>query len=441
MAKETDVLHFKDRLILLVIVLFLIGILFCSICLPINITILVSSFFLIFLMMLFLLIYIELGNFGKAKIALNYPSMSIVMPVYNSKNTIKQAINSIKNIDYPKKIEFIVVDDCSTDGSREYLETVKGIKLIKLKKNLGKADAMNEGLKHVKTELVACIDSDTYPEKDVFSKIVGYFENEKVGAVTCLILPDKKKNLIQKLQYYEYLLSFGLWTTCLSFIDSLAMIPGPMTIFRKKCFNEMGGYDSANLTEDMEIALRLQKFNYKIVSCYEAKAYTDIPDTLQKLIKQRDRWYRGRVFNLIKYKSLFFNKNNIDLGFFSLPYIFSLELISLVFLFRLIIMLLSNSFNFLLIRINLINYSDPFFVSFSSDFFSSINIFLFFSYLFIFIFTMIGLNLGNQKIKISDVPAIFLNILLFPLFVSTVYFFAFVKELFGVKGKWVRVST
>ena len=269
---------------------------------------------------------------------------------------------------------------------------------------------------------------------------MGYFEDEAVGAVTCLILPDKKKSLIQRIQFFEYALGFGFWSKILSSINSMTMIPGPMTIFRKKVFDLYGGYEPGNLTEDMEMGLRLQRHGYKIKTCYEARALTDIPDTWAKLFKQRDRWQRGRVFNLMKYKSLFFNRQNLDLGFFSLPYLFAMELLSVILLFRLAILVIGDVSNMFFIETNLAGLGTPFVIALKDVVLSSALLFAF-SYVLVFVFFFVGLRLVKYRLEWGDVPAILINILLYPLVIGLLYFRSFVKEMLGVRAKWVRVST
>lgn len=392
-------------------------------------------------MVLFILIYLDKGDFGKAKYPKKFGSVTILVPVYNSINTIKNCVKSIKAIEYPGKLDIIFVDDGSNDGSREFLEKQKGIKLIKLKKNSGKATALNTALKKIRTDFVACMDSDTYPEKKVLLKTLGYFEEEKVGAVTCLILPDKKGSLIQRIQFFEYASSFGLWCTILSSIDSMSMIPGPMTIFRKKVFEEVGYYDTKNLTEDMEIGLRLQKFGYKIRVCYDAVALTDIPDTWKKLFKQRDRWYRGRIFNLMIYNELFFNKKNKSLGFFSIPYLFSLELISMILLVRLAFLLFNNVSTMVASEVIAFSATNSVFVTLPPFFVTSTSIFFLFSYFFVFLYIYFSMKTIGYKPSFSDIGVILINILLYPFFVTIVYGQGFFKELLGVRAKWVRVSS
>lgn len=434
-------LSFLKRTALGVILLILVFLLVVSLIMPIFFTLVIVNFFLLFVMVLFLLIYLDKGDFGKARAPKVFDSISIIVPVYNSMGTLNNCVRSMKKIKYPGKLDLIFVDDGSNDGSREFLEKQKGIKLFKMKKNSGKAIALNTAIKKVKTKYVACMDSDTYPEKNVLMKTLGYFEDEKVGAVTCLILPDKKASIIQRIQFFEYAASFGLWTTILSYIDSMTMIPGPMTIFRRNVFDKVGYYDHLNLTEDMEIGLRLQKFGYKIKVCYEAKAYTDIPDTWQKLFKQRDRWYRGRIFNLMNYKELFFNRKNKDLGFFSIPYLFSLELVSMVLLVRLAILAFENVASFFASQVLLFSAIGSITPTLPPIFITSTAIFFLFSYFFVFLFIYFALKTIDYEPTFSDIGVILINILLYPFFITFVYGQGFFKELFGVRAKWVRVST
>jgi cellulose synthase/poly-beta-1,6-N-acetylglucosamine synthase-like glycosyltransferase len=441
MAKETRVLPFLDKVLLSIIFILSVFLLAASFFLPIVFTILFINFFLLFVLVLFFVLYLEYRSGGRAKFLDKYPAVSIIVPVYNSKNTIRNCIDSILSLEYPARKEIIVVDDCSVDGTREYLENVNGIKLIKLKQNSGKAVATNTGIFKAKHDFVVCIDSDTYPEKQGLVKVMGYFSDPKVGAVTCLILPDKKESMLQRIQFFEYIIGFGLWNMLVSSIDSMSMVPGPMTIFRKKFFEISGGYDDANLTEDMEIGLRLQKYGYKIKTCFEAVAYTDIPNTLHKLFKQRDRWYRGRVFNLMLHKSLFFNKQNTDFGFFALPYLFAMEIASVIMLFRIALLFLDNFFKFVAVETQVVALSNSLGIFLHELILPSSVFFFSFSYVLVFLFIYLSLDLVKYKPKGLDYLAILINILLYPLFISVVYFQSFIKEMFGVKGKWVRVST
>jgi cellulose synthase/poly-beta-1,6-N-acetylglucosamine synthase-like glycosyltransferase len=105
----------------------------------------------------------------------------------------------------------------------------------------------------------------------------------------------------------------------LSSMGALYVTPGPFSIFRTQVFRELGGYRYAHMTEDMEMAMRMQKNRYKIVNSHGAHVYTVTPSTLRGLVKQRARWTYGFLNNGIDYKEMFFNKKYGNIGLFILP--------------------------------------------------------------------------------------------------------------------------
>jgi len=128
---------------------------------------LVPNIFLLVLTIFLLIAYFERPE-RTARQPAHYPSLSVIIPSYNSKSTIFRTIDTIRASDYPGEKEIIVVDDGSSDGSRELLAKTEGIRVILQEKNGGKAKALNTAIPHTKGEFVACVDSDSYPEPDVF---------------------------------------------------------------------------------------------------------------------------------------------------------------------------------------------------------------------------------------------------------------------------------
>lgn len=248
-----------------------------------------------------------------------YPSITILIPAHNEEEGIAGTIGAVKKMEYPTPIEIIVLDDGSTDKTYEIAKRFKGIKIFRAEKNMGKAAVLNKGISLAKGEIVGNVDADTYPNKDVLMKMIGYFNDEKVGASTALVIVDKPKTFLEKLQQLEYYVAFGFWHKSLSTIDGLYVTPGPMSLYRKSALLKIGGYDEKNITEDMEIALNLKQHGYKIGCCINSKVSTSVPSTFKGYFKQRLRWYRGAIYNSFKHKKLFFNKNNKHFGYFVFP--------------------------------------------------------------------------------------------------------------------------
>ena len=199
------------------------------------------------------------------------------------------------------------------------------------KENGGKHTALNFALEQVESELVGCLDADSFVNSDALKKIVPFFDDETIMAVTPSIKVFEPKSVLQYVQKIEY--SWGIFLRrTLSSLGALYVTPGPFSIFRTRVFRELGGYRRAHHTEDLEIALRMQKHHYKIVNSYGAHVYTVAPVHFPALLKQRVRWTYGFLNNAIDYRGMFFNKKYGHIGIFILP-IATSSIFSTLFIF------------------------------------------------------------------------------------------------------------
>jgi cellulose synthase/poly-beta-1,6-N-acetylglucosamine synthase-like glycosyltransferase len=269
----------------------------------------------LFLSIFWLLVLIEEG-WSRRKEDLEYtPRVSVVVPAYNEGEFIGDCIQSLLSLDYPKdKLEVIVVNDGSTDKTREICESFGNkIKLVNLTKNSGrKAIPLNIGLQSASGEFVACLDADSVVDPHALRRMLPYFDDD-VSAVTPALKVRDPKNMLQKMQWYEYLFAI-LLRKLMSLIDCIYVTPGPFSLYRREVVLSLGGFDEKNITEDMELALRLQANNHRIKNAHDAYVYTNTPERFGELYKQRKRWYYGLLYNSSKYKSLFFNKSYGDFG-------------------------------------------------------------------------------------------------------------------------------
>jgi cellulose synthase/poly-beta-1,6-N-acetylglucosamine synthase-like glycosyltransferase len=136
--------------------------------------------------------------------------------------------------------------------------------------------------------------------------------------VTTTVLVRNARGLLEKLQEIEY--GMVAWSRKLfEFLDAVYVTPGPMSLYRKSVLQKVGGFDEKNLTEDIEIAWRLIKFNYKIKMSLDTKVYTNVPRTIKKWWQQRVRWNVGGMQTTLKYVNLFMKKEFGSLGTLLLP--------------------------------------------------------------------------------------------------------------------------
>jgi len=206
---------------------------------------------------------------------------------------------------------------------------------------------------------------------------------------------------------------------------------------------EKAGYyfDTKNLAEDMEIGMRMQKNGYKIKVCASVCCETDAPDSVAKLAKQRDRWYRSRVFNLIKHRDLFFNRVNSQLGFFGLPYLFMVEMLMIVMFIRIAILLLSNVLNWFSVG-SILFFSGNVFPQVFLDFSLATQTYFFAAaFIAIGIQCFLGFRMANYKLKKSDLLPLLFDLTIYPYFIALIYLRGMIREYAGAKPVWERVST
>ena len=304
----------------------------------------VSLFFEVFLLITYLEVKGEIEEEKKAPEPKFLLDTTIIVPCFNEEKTVQATVESLFNLDYPQeKLNFILVDDGSTDST--LLELKKFDKYINVKvlskENGGKHTAVNLALEYVETELVGCLDADSFVTPQALKAIVRHFENSEVMAVTPSIKVHEPKNFLQYIQTTEYKWSIFL-RRMLGSLGALYVTPGPFSIFRVEVFQKLGKYRYAYMTEDMEMAMRMQKNHYKIVNSHSAHVYTVALNTLKSLIKQRSRWSYGFLNNAIDYKELFFNRKYGHFGMFIMP-IATLSLLTSLILVSRVIFSFGNS--------------------------------------------------------------------------------------------------
>ncbi len=246
------------------------------------------------------------------------PFVSVIIPAYNEEDCIARTIDSVLKTEYPGGFEVIFVDDGSKDNTlmlaKKYEE--RGVRVF-TKENGGKGTALNFGINKAKGELIFTMDADTSIEPYSMERMVRYFKNEKVMSVTPAMVLQKPKTILQRIQHIEYAMGLFL-RRVFAALDSIYIAPGAFSAYRKSFFDKYGGYDVGNITEDLEMSLRIQFNGFYTENCPDAPAYTIAPAKFKPLLLQRRRWYFGLIKNTIKYRKMFSKKYG-DLGIFVMP--------------------------------------------------------------------------------------------------------------------------
>ncbi len=363
----------------------------------------VSLFFEIFLLLTFL------ENKKGLKTTLKgvyLPSTTIVVPCFNEEESIFGTVESLLKLDYPKdKLKIMIVDDGSTDNSWNLIQRYANHPQIELhkKENGGKHTALNYAISKSKSEILGCLDADSFVEPDALINLVAYFENKETMAVTPAIKIYKPDNILRKIQKVEY--DWGiLLRKMYSFLDAMYVTPGPFSFFRREVFENIGNYRHAHNTEDMEMAMRMQSHGLKIENCHTAFVYTIAPNKFGKLYKQRLRWTHGFLKNIIDYKRFFFNKKQGNLGFFVLPIVVVSTLSTLWFAGSIIVNTTSNILNGFQ-NWRAINFNFQSFTGFHFNWFyfdtDTTSFVVFLAFAISVILVLIGQKMSEGKVKLS----------------------------------------
>ncbi len=249
------------------------------------------------------------------------PTATVIVPCFNEEKTVGATLESLLQLTYPKnKLRIIAVNDGSSDNTLSILKTFEHHNQITVldKKNGGKHSAMNMALKYSDSEIIGCLDADSYVEHDALLYIAKQFEDIHTSAVTPSIKIHNPQNILQLVQKAEYGLAIFV-RNVFAHMDSLFITPGPFSFFRRSVILEVGPWRHGHSTEDLEMCLRLQQHNKKITNEPRAIVHTTSPKTFKALYNQRVRWTFGFLKNAVDYRHMFFNGKYGTLGLFILP--------------------------------------------------------------------------------------------------------------------------
>ena len=359
-------------------------------------------FFSVYVQVFFFITFLEnrkkiIIRNGKMKLV-KYPAVTIAVPCWNEEKIVYKTVRSLLALNYPKdKLKIFLIDDGSTDGTWNIISKFSKYPNIKVfrQENGGKYTALNLALAHMETDFFGCLDSDSLVDSESLVRIMSYFEKEKnVMAVVPSVTVSNPKSIIQNVQSAEYYMGVYL-KKMLDFLGAINVTPGPLTIFRKKVFNDLGSYRHGHNTEDMEIAYRMQRNNYQIGHCHDAYVYTNTPHSVGRLYKQRLRWIYGFINNTLDYKDVLFRKKYGNFSLFTLPtgvisilsvsYLFGRIIYDFIdFISSKIMEYRTVGFHFPTLDSNFISNFDPFFINIQSVFFLIICIYLFVIFSMIF---------------------------------------------------------
>jgi len=220
------------------------------------------------------------------------PTVSVIIPAFNSEKTIGQTLESLANLDYPRdKLEIIVVDDASSDKTIEVALSC-GTKVIRRKKRGGCAVAKNTGIANAKNEIIAFVDSDVTITKNWLRELISPFKDPTVGAIGGRI-----RNRFEKHNALEKFVEYDCYYRTRK--ESTKSAPGSNSAYRKEVFDVVGELDPY-LGEDPDFSYRVASHGFRVIFNDKAVVYHPFPNTLLAYFKKQVYygWQRTLIFLL-----------------------------------------------------------------------------------------------------------------------------------------------
>jgi len=248
-------------------------------------------------------------------------TVSVVVPAYNEEAVIARTVETLLEQE-PPVLEVVCVDDGSKDGTLAILrEKFDGNRRVRIfsQPNGGKSSALNLGFSEARGEVVVALDSDTLFAKDTVAHLTAPFSDPRVGAVAGNAKVGNRVNRLTRWQALEYVTAQNLERRAWDLAGAVPVVPGAVGAWRRGAVLSEGGFHEDTLAEDTDLTLRLIARGYRVVYAEHALAYTEAPETVRALLRQRFRWTYGVLQACWKHKSRFFRPGGGVLGRLILP--------------------------------------------------------------------------------------------------------------------------
>jgi biofilm PGA synthesis N-glycosyltransferase PgaC len=249
------------------------------------------------------------------------PLVSVVISAFNEEEVLEKTVKSILDANY-KNLEMIIVDDGSKDNTgavaKQLAEKYDRVRAFS-KKNGGKASGLNYAIERAKGEIIIGIDADTVFPPETVDNLVRHFADPKVGAVAGNVKVGNIHNTITRWQMLDYTIGIYLERNAQAALGAVLIVPGACGAWRKSVVLAAGGYKHVTLAEDADLTLSVHELGYKVLQDNSAISYTEAPDTLKVLAKQRYRWMYGTLQAFWKHRGMFFNRKYGWAGMFVMP--------------------------------------------------------------------------------------------------------------------------
>lgn len=236
----------------------------------------------------------------------HYPDISILVACYNEAENIGKTIASLALQDYPGRMEVLILDDGSTDGTAEAARVaILAIKtnadhtfsIVQGGSNIGKAGVLNLGLEMGSSDIVLTIDGDCWIYEDAVQRLVERYANDPINTravAGAVLVSNSRKNWLTKAQEWDYFHGIAAVKRMQSMYQGTLVAQGAFSLYDRAALNEVGGFPAC-VGEDIVVTWALLERGYRVGYCEDAVAFTNVPEEFKIFAHQRKRWSRGLI--------------------------------------------------------------------------------------------------------------------------------------------------
>jgi N-acetylglucosaminyltransferase len=242
-----------------------------------------------------------------------WPTVAIVVPVYNEGSHVLKTADSFEALDYPRsKLKVVFIDDRSTDDTYTHLQTIARtypwMSVIQNEKNVGKRIGIKNAVRVTYTDLILSVDSDVIVDPAALRHLVKHMYTADVDAAGgCVYVSNADENWLTRMQAVKYWIGYQFLKNVENAFSHIMCLSGCLTLYRRSALlaveedvehrTFLG--DEVKYGEDRYLTRKLVERGYKTRLCFEAKCFTKAPPTMANYLSQQLRWRRSNIIDFI----------------------------------------------------------------------------------------------------------------------------------------------
>lgn len=242
-----------------------------------------------------------------------WPTVAIVVPVYNEGAHILKTADSLQSLDYPRdRLKVVFIDDCSTDDSFSHLQTIAAaypwMTVLQNENNVGKRIGIKNAVLRTHTDLIMSVDSDVIVDHKALRVLVRHLYTTGVDAVGgCVFVSNADDNWLTRMQAVKYWIGYQFLKNLENAFSHIMCLSGCLTLYRRAALlavdhdvehrSFLG--DEVKYGEDRYLTRKLVEKGYKTRLCFQAQCFTRAPATIPNYLSQQLRWRRSNLIDFI----------------------------------------------------------------------------------------------------------------------------------------------